>query len=262
MARRKPEPEDDFKEMELWEHLAELRSRLIRSVCYLVLGLVIAWQIYPALWDLFFRPLEPVLNRLENAQVIITSFVDGFMLQLQVSLIAGLVVAIPLVTMEVWGFVAPGLTRNERRACAVVFPLSVVFFLGGVACGYSLMGVTIEYFAQFIQPDMALMQHPVQYMTFLIKMVVAFGLCFQLPLILMFLAWIGLVSSKMLKEQWRLAVVLCFVVAALATPGGDPMTMTIMASPLAILYIASIGLVRLVERIRARTTGDPDDDEG
>lgn len=249
------EQEEDFKEMELWEHLAELRTRLIRAAIYVMVGLVAAWQIYPWLWEVFFRPLKPVLDKV-GGKVIITSFTEGFMLQLQVSMVAGLVIAIPLVTLEIWGFIAPGLTRNERKACYFVFPLSIFFFLFGVVVGYSLMDVTVQYFAQFIPPGMELMQSPLKYMTFLVKMVVAFGVCFQLPVILMFLAWVEMVTSRFLRDQWRMAVVGCFAVAAIATPGGDPMTMCIMAAPLAILYMVSIVLVAFIEKFKRKAEGE------
>jgi len=243
------EPEEDFKEMELWEHLTELRTRLIRSVCYVGLGLVIAWAIYPWLNNLFFAPLAPVLKQI-GGRLVYTNFTQGFMLQLQVSLVAGLVVAIPLVTLELWGFIAPGLTKTERKACYLIFPLSLFFFFMGIICGYELMNVTVAYFAQYIPKDVELLQDPLKYIVFLVKMVVAFGVCFQMPVILMFLAYVGLVNSRVLREQWRMAVVGCFVVAAIATPGGDPLTMTIMAAPLAVLYLSSIFLVAFVERVK------------
>lgn len=244
------ETEEDFKEMELWEHLTELRTRLIRAVCYVVFGLTVAWAIYEPLRKVFFAPLDPILKKL-NGVIVYTDFTQGFMLQLQVSLVAGLVIAIPLVTLELWGFIAPGLTKTERKACYLIFPLSVFFFFMGILCGYELMSVTVAYFADYIPKDVQLLQDPMKYMVFLVKMVVAFGICFQVPVILMFLAYVGLVNSQVLREQWRMAVVGCFVVAAIATPGGDPLTMSIMAAPLAVLYLSSIVLVSFVERVRA-----------
>ena len=249
--RRDIDENEDFKEMELWEHLDELRQRLIRAALYVAFGLAVAWAVYPQIWELFFRPLEPVLQQ-HGWKIVYRSFTDGFMLRLKVSLVAGLVVAIPLVTLELWGFIAPGLTRNERRACQVVFPLSILFFFGGVVCGYMMMSVAIGYFAQFIPDNVELLQDPIDYIMFLVKMVVAFGVCFQLPVVLMFLAWVGLVSSDALKKGWRFAVVGCFIVGAIATPGGDPMTMGVMAAPLALLYVASIYLCALVEKLRHR----------
>jgi sec-independent protein translocase protein TatC len=242
---------ENFREMELWEHLAELRTRLIRSVVYLALGLVVAWSFYPWIYKVVKAPMQPVMDA-HGWQWIFKHFTDGFMLQLQVSLVSGLILAIPLITFEVWGFVAPGLTRSERKACYVVFPASVFFFLGGVVCGYFLMSTTVDYFARFITDGTTLFQDPMPYITFMVKMIVAFGLCFQMPLILMFLCWVGMITSRSLVGAWRYAMVGCFAVAAIATPGGDPMTMTIMAAPLAILYLASIFLCGLVEKVRRR----------
>jgi sec-independent protein translocase protein TatC len=249
------EENEGFKEMELWEHLAELRARLIRSGAYVVLGLVVAWNVYPWLYDLLFAPLKPILDE-RGGKIIFASFTDAFMLRLQVSLIAGLIVAIPLITFELWGFVAPGLTRSERKACYFVFPASILFFFGGVLCAYSMMGFVVGYFVGFIPPGGELLQQPLKYLTFLVKMIVAFGVCFQFPIILMFLAWIGLVTSQLLREQWRVAVVLCFVVGALTTPA-DPISMLVMATPLAILYVASIFMVGFVERLRERNEKKP-----
>jgi len=246
------EDREEFKEMELWEHLEELRTRLIRALCYVLLGLVVAWAVYPWLKDLFFAPFEAVAKDHKNFEIVYTTFGQGFTLQLQVALVAGLVLAIPLVTLEVWGFVAPGLTRTERKACYLIFPLSLFFFFFGVFCGYAVMEPSVRWFADYIPPEVKLMQDPGKYILFMVKMVVAFGLCFQLPMILMFLAYVGMVSSKVLAQQWRLAVVGCAVVAAVATPGGDPFSMFLMGVPLAILYIASIFLCAFVERIRAR----------
>src|SRR5687768_8831813 len=203
MAR---EHRDDFKEMELWEHLSELRGRLIRSACWVLLGLFLAWWVYEPLEAVFKAPIQPIMDA-KGWKWVFRTFTQAFMLRLQVSLIAGLVLAIPLVTLEIWGFIAPGLTRSERKACYVVFPLSLFFFFMGVACGYLLMNTTVAYFAQYIPDDTDLLQDPLMYLTFMVKMVVAFGISFQLPVVLMLLAWLGLVSSKVLAQQWRLAVV-------------------------------------------------------
>jgi len=245
---------EEFKEMELWEHLAELRTRLIRSICYLALGLVVAWIVYPWLQQLLFAPLMPFLKK-PGYGIVYKSFTGPFMLQLQVAAIAGLVIAIPLITLEAWGFIAPGLTRTERKACYLIFPLSLFFFFMGLGCGYAIMGPSVGWFMDFFTNDPThgvLLQEPAMYLTFMVKMVVAFGVCFQLPLILMFLAYIGMVSSKMLLAHWRMGVVLCAVVAAVATPGRDPFSMFVMAVPLAVLYLASIVLCRMVEGFKAR----------
>ena len=253
---------DEFKEMELWEHLSELRTRLIRTAAYIILGLVVAWLVYPFLYKLMFAPITTVMaeRNLPNVPAVAPSlvhrdFMGPFMLRLQISLVAGLVLAVPLATFELWGFIAPGLTRDERKACYLVFPLSIFFFFLGILCGYFILEPSVRWFMGFFPTDPSqgtLLQDPGTYLTFMIKMILAFGICFQLPMVLMFLGYVGLVTSASLKEQWRLWFVGCFVIAAVATPGGDPFSMFVMAFPLALLYIASIFLVAFVERVRAR----------
>lgn len=258
----------EFKEMELWEHLDELRTRLIRAFVWILLGMVVAWFAYPWLWRLFFKPIERLMRE-RHIFIAFTSITQGFMLQLQVCLIAGLVLAIPLVTLELWGFIAPGLTRSERKVCYLVFPLSIFFFALGVVTGYIIMEPSMRWFADFVPHDgmagsgvpgipgpnfqgqaVVVYQDPSKYIIFMVKMVLAFGLCFQLPLILMALSYIGIINSKTLRAQWRIAIFGCTALAAVATPGGDPFSMIVMAVPLCVLYVASIGLCALVERFR------------
>jgi sec-independent protein translocase protein TatC len=112
----------------------------------------------------------------------------------------------------------------------------------------------VQWFSQYIPKDSGavLLQSPLTYIIFMVKMILAFGICFQLPVVLMFLAYVGMVDSHGLRSQWRMAVVLAFAIGAIATPGGDPFSMLLMAAPLWVLYIASIFLVAFVERVKDR----------
>src|SRR5581483_11957510 len=131
-----------------------------------VLGLVAAWCVYKPVFRVFFNPFRAVMKKHPNFIVVFPSFTEPFMLQLKISLIVGLIVALPLITLEVWGFVAPGLTRNERKACRIVFPLSIVFFALGVFCGYLCMTPALDWFAGFSQPEFPVFQDPSRYLTF------------------------------------------------------------------------------------------------
>jgi sec-independent protein translocase protein TatC len=238
------------REMELWEHLAELRSRIFRALFYAAFGMAICWAFYDELRLFLEQPLRNVLGA--NFKTMYTTAWQPFMVQVQISLVAGLILALPLITLELWGFVAPGLTREEKKGFHVVVPLSLFFFLTGVTTAYLVLPSAFSWFVGFLRPDDTLLNNPLQYVVFVVKMLLAFGLVFQLPVVLMFLAWIGVVSSQMLKENWRSALVLSSVVAAVATPSNDAFTMLLMALPLTLLYFASIWLVAMVERTRAR----------
>ncbi|HEU4753178.1 MAG TPA: twin-arginine translocase subunit TatC [Armatimonadota bacterium] len=249
---------EDFKEMELWEHLAELRSRLIRAALYVVIGMVIAWCFYPQIFNLLFAPMRPLFHQHPSWKPVFHTITEGFMVQLQVSLVSGLIIAVPLITTEIWGFVAPGLTSTERRVFYLVVPLSLLFFALGIVIGYLVMYPTVQWFGSFIPDDAQLLQSPLTYIVFMVKMVLAFGLCFQLPMVLMFLGYIGMVTSRVLVQQWRAAVVACCVLGAVATPSQDPLSMALMSVPLVLLYIVSIFLVRFVESVRDRQQKKPD----
>lgn len=253
------------REMELWEHLSELRTRIMRCLLYLVIGTVVCWYLYPTLEAIIQRPLQPIEQKY-NIEWIFRDIKGPFILKLQVSVIGGLILAMPLLTLELWGFVAPGLTPQERKGFYFVIPLSIFFFFLGIATAYYILPTTFSYFASFLPPKPqvppgstlppgirgGLMQDPVMYWTFVMKMILAFGVVFQMPVVLMGLAWTGMVTSRMLKKNWRYAIVLCSVLAAVATPSTDPGSMLMMGAPLLILYFASIWLVGMVERIRAK----------
>lgn len=237
---------DAERRAELTEHLAELRTRLIRSIIYTIAGAIVAWIFYDWLFALVLGPMNSVLKDID-AQFLLTTIQEGFVIRMQVSLIAGLILALPLVTLEVWGFVAPGLTPAEKKPLKWVVPLSVFLFACGVALCYAILPMGFSWFVNYV-PEGAVLKPKVQdSILFTLKMLLAFGVVFELPVFLMMLAKVGLVDSKMLKDNWRYAIVAVSVVAAVATPSNDALTMLMMGVPVALLYFASIVLVRVVE---------------
>src|SRR5437868_4713259 len=137
------------REMELWEHLSELRSRLVRTILYLAVGAIVCWFLYPGITSLIQKPIQPIVDEF-NVKLVFRHITGPFMLQLQVSVIAGLMLALPFLTLELWGFVAPGLTREERKGFYFVVPLSLFFFFLGVATAYFVLPMAFRYFASFI----------------------------------------------------------------------------------------------------------------
>lgn len=245
--------------MGFWDHVEELRQRLIRSALYVAVASVAAWFFRTPL----LRALEyPALEGARRAGIQDFSFrifeaAGGFMLMVQIALVGGIVLASPLLTMELWGFLSPALHPHERRWVMWALPAATALFLLGVVTCYWIAPAAFAFFFRFnvtlgVQPELTL----APYLYFFMRLALVFGVLFELPLFLMILGAAGLISSGGLLRQWRAAVVGIFIVAAVATPTGDALTMTVLAAPMVVLYVLSVILVRMVEKKR-RATEEP-----
>ena len=239
--------EESGKQLELLEHLSEVRARLMRCIVYAALGTVAGWSFYGFFFKLLSAPVLPFLKKMESS-FLLTGIAEGFTIKMQVSLLIGLALALPFITLEGWRFVSPGLTRRERRSARLIAPLSVVLFISGVVLAYHVLPVGIKWLISQNPPEAKFMPTVQQSLLFILKMYLAFGVVFQMPVLLMFLARVGLVNSRMLKSGWRHAIIAIGIVAAAITPSGDAITMSMMCVPMIVLYLLSIGLVRIVEK--------------
>ncbi len=233
--------------MSLVEHLEDLRSRLIRSVVILTIAWVFAWVAHDPVynycnaWALTGWPKE-----LKYVEAFL-SVTDAFMLKLKVSFYFGLVVALPLIVNQVWGFISPGLKEKERKPFRIIGPLSFLLFALGCFFCWLVIPVTIEWFASIAlqsYPTAQIHQEPGRLVFFILNMMLAFGVGFQLPLVVFFLAKVGILPAESLMDHWRHAVVVIFFLAAVLTPSADPISMLMMAIPLCILFVISVIAVR------------------
>jgi sec-independent protein translocase protein TatC len=172
------------------------------------------------------------------------SLFGWFLINVEVSLLAGLIVAAPFILYQIWAFVVPALTLTEKRYAIRVIPFSILLFAAGVVFGFYALPVAVKFLVSFTPQHAERLLDFKLYFGFLLKICLGLGLCFQLPLVMLFLAAIGLVSPSFLTSHWRHAVVLMFVIAAIITPTWDPVNMSIVASPLIVLYFLSILLVK------------------
>jgi sec-independent protein translocase protein TatC len=245
-------PESDVR-MPLTAHLEELRTRIIRAVVATAIGGGVCWFAIEWLVTLLLAPLQHL--RPDEKLVIGTGLTEAFFTKLKVALIGGVFVASPIIFYQAWKFVAPGLYEREKR---VAMPFSIAasfFFVSGAAfCYWLVFPVAFEFFLQeFRSIDVAAQIRISEYLTFVSRMLLAFGVTFELPVVTFFLARIGLVTHRTLLEWWRYAVVVIFVVAAVLTPGPDVASQMLMATPLLVLYVLSIGVAYLVARPAAAT---------
>lgn len=199
----------------------------------------------------FVNPLEAAIMHpiLHNSRVTFAyrQFTEPFLLILQISVVGGLIAAIPFVLGELWGFIRPALTQSERKAVSFVGPMSVVLFILGLTVAYLIMPMAVRWFLTFLPPGTMLMQDPLNFVVFVIKLLLVFGLLFELPVLLMFFGKIGIINSRLMKKYWRQCAVGLFTVAMVVAPSNDPGTMLALAVPLTILFLGSIWLVQLVE---------------
>lgn len=248
---------EDEKRADLISHLAELRGRILRALCYAVAGTAAVWVFYAPIYGLVTRPIARALEA-RGGEIIVTHFMEGFLVRFEISLVGGLILAAPFIYWEVWAFVAPGLTRRERRAARPLVPVSGMLFMAGVALGYLLTEPTVAWLLRMNPPETVPRYRLNENMLLLLRFYLAFGLAFQLPIVLVLLAKIGIVDSGLLLSRWRESVVLVFVIAAVITPTWDPFTMTLCALPMVGLYLGTIGVIRLIERgQRAKAKMDP-----
>jgi sec-independent protein translocase protein TatC len=239
--------------MGFFDHVEELRGRIIRCVLYVAAGGAAGWVWREPLLEFIRRPAEMGARAVgvENLPFRVFEPLGGFMIAIQVAMVAGIVLASPLILWEIWGFIEPALEDDERKYAILIVPSAVGLFLGGVAfCYYASprafaflftidksLGVDIE---RTLQP----------YLWFILRLMLGFGLAFELPLVLMFLGVLGVVNARQLLAWWRQALVAIFIFAAVVTPTVDPVNMTILAAPMMALYMMSIILVRFVQRKR------------
>lgn len=232
-------------------HLTELRTRIIRCILYVAVGTTCGWVFYDQAFRFLSAPVRMYLSH-GSGTMIQTGILGGFMVKMQVTVLVGLILAMPLVARETWGFIGPGLVASEKRGVKLVGPLAVLLFLTGVTVAYLIMPAGVGWLLSQNPPGVRVMPEVQQTVPFVLKMCLAFGLVFQLPVVLIFLASLGVVRSQMLKRYWRHAVVLISIISAIVTPSNDIFSMSMMCVPMVLLYFASILLVGAIERRRKR----------
>ena len=237
-------------------HLEELRKRLI--VCFVAVGVgfVAAYGFKEKLFQILTRPLISVMNTRDN--LIFTGLPEAFFTYLKVAFLAGLMLAAPVIIYQFWMFVAPGLYDKEKRHLIPIVFLSSVFFLGGALFGYFIVfPFGFKFFLGFATDTIRPLPSMKEYLAFSAKLLLAFGLVFELPLVITFLAKLGIVSVDFLKKNRKYALLLFFVFAAILTPP-DVVTQIMMALPLMILYEISIIGAKIFGKKKSLEEAAPD----
>ena len=237
------------------EHLTELRSRLVKSFIYLFIIFIISYFFAENIYSFLVEPYaKAVKNDESNRRLIFTALHETFITYLKVAFFAAIFITSPIILTQVWKFIAPGLYKNEKRALLpYLIATPTLFFLGGMLVYYLVMPLAIKFFLTF-ETSAQVTSLPIQleakvneYLSLIMRLIFAFGISFQLPVLLSLLARAGIINSEYLKKRRKYVVVIIFAVAAILTPP-DPITQIGLGIPLLILYELSILSVKIIEK--------------
>jgi sec-independent protein translocase protein TatC len=244
--------------MTLVEHLAELRTRIIRSLLAVVIGIILMLAFYGPVLRFLVEPyksfctLKPDYCEVSGGNLQFTSPLEGFSTRLSISTYGGILLALPVLMWQIWRFVVPALHAKEKKY-AIPFVLSSVglFALGG-AVAYWTLEKALEFLITWAGDSSSVQGNfkVSEYINLVGLMVAAFGIAFEFPVLLVFLQLVGVLTPQTLMKQWRYAVLIIFVIAAVITPSGDPYSMLALALPMTLFYVISIVIGRAVQKRR------------
>jgi sec-independent protein translocase protein TatC len=262
--RKQPSPANDGQ-MSLTEHLSELRMRIIRAGLAIMLGVIIIVAAYDTVLSWLTGPYADLCKRREpgycgnsfdpstgDVSLVILDPVEGLATRLRVAFYGGFVLALPVVLWQLWKFIVPALHKNEKQYAVGFVMSSVVLFIGGGYLAFTTLERALEFLIDWAGADVDQVFQVQAYIRLVTLMVVAFGVGFTIPVMLVFLQLLGVLSWRTLLGAWRYAIVGTFLVAAAITPSGDPISLLALSVPMIVLYFIAVLIGRVVQRRRER----------
>jgi sec-independent protein translocase protein TatC len=237
--------------MTIIQHLDELRRRLIICLVAVGVGSIAGFVFYRGILDLLQRPYQDAIRSLPQTlteDLIVTTPTEPFLAFLKIGLFSGLLIALPVILFQLWRFITPGLTRRERRLAIPFVLSSLVLFAGGAVFAFGILPRGLSFLFSFGGDNLVPLLTIDRYLSFLFFLILAFGLAFELPLVLLFLTGVRVISSAQMRHWRRYAAMGTAIFAAVATPTQDPYTMLLMWVPLYLLYEGAILVARLFKR--------------
>ena len=234
---------DELPRMSLLEHLDELRRRILNSVVTLLIAFLVCWYFSPQIFAWLARPIMDVLP--PGEKLAYTDLIGPFMLYVKVALLAAVFVSSPLLLTQLWLFISPGLYQRERRLALPFIVFTTLFFLLGGYFGYRIAFPLVVRFLLDVGENFKQVVTIQSYLAMMTKILLGLGLVFEMPMLIFFLARLGLVTARKLIKWFRWAVLAIFVVAAIITPTPDIATQTVFAVPMILLYLLGVVVAAL-----------------
>lgn len=240
--------------MSLGDHLRELRRRLIISIVAIVLGSIVGWWKYDWIFRKLSEPIEQVAADKTSGLVELNfvNLTDSFSTLITVGLFVGVLIASPVWLYQIWGFIVPGLTRREKRTAILFIAGAVPLFIAGCALGYVTLPKAAHALLSFTPENASNILPATDYLNFVLKFIMAFGLAFLLPVFLVGLNAAGVLPARTMVKGWRPAVFLIFLFAAMMTPSPDPWSMLFLAIPMVGLFFGAVGVGFILDRRKAK----------
>lgn len=244
--------------MSIMDHLRELRQRVIRSLLAVACGTIVMLAFYDPVKNWLTRPYRNLCNSRPEFKCDGSLFalgpLDGFTARLRVCAYGGLVLALPVVLWQIWRFIVPALNKKEKQYAVPFIASSIVLFAAGCSIAYWTLDKALEFLINWSGSDITEAYRITDYIMLVVMMMLAFGVGFLSPVLLVFLQLVGAVQPKTLIKQWRFAIMAIFVLAAVITPSGDPISLLALAVPLSVLFLVAVLVGWLTTRKRVAQT--------
>ncbi len=261
MAAREKRGADRDRRMSLGQHLIELRKRLFRSAIAILLGAVIGWFVYQWVWDGLRAPIQ-IIAESRDAVLNYQGITTGFDLRMQIAIYAGILISSPVWLYQIFAFLVPGLTGKEKRYTFGFVFTAIPLFLAGCFAGWFVVPHIVILLNSFVPPEDVAYLDAKDYLGFVLKLIIAVGVAFVLPVFLVLLNFVGVLSARAILKGWRIAVLMITLFTAIATPAADPFSMFLLAIPMIFLYFVAVGVAFWRDAIVARKLKRLDSDIG
>lgn len=245
-----PRLKDVDDRMTLTQHLGELRTRIIRSLLAVIVGIILMLAFYDQVLDFMRRPYEDLCRQKPNlnCELQFLGPLEGFSTRLSICTYGGIILALPVILWQVWRFIVPALHAKEKKYAIPFILSSVILFIMGAAVAYLTLTPALDFLISWAGDDVQANFQVSKYVSLFGLMLAAFGVTFEFPVLLVFLQLVGVLTPQTLMKQWRYAIVVIFVIAALITPSGDPYSMMAMAAPMSLFYGIAILIGRIAQK--------------